>query len=105
MGTHPWAPSGPASPQTPPGTLPPTVPAFPSAPPWTGPGISPDAPSGVTTSQAVPSGFTHGGGGPGSAAAIGASAMAAADAPAKSSGVRVFILAFMQNGYPPAHDA
>ena len=44
----------------------PTVPRSPSAPPWTGPGISPEAPSGVTTSHAVPSGLVHGGGGPGS---------------------------------------
>ncbi len=36
----------------------------------------------------------------GSAAAIGASAMAAAEAPAKSSGVRVFIFAFMQKRLP-----
>ena len=36
--------------------------------------------------------------------AIGASAMAAADAPAKSNGVRVFIFAFMQKGLPTTAD-
>src|SRR6187551_358949 len=98
MGTQPLAPFGPASPNTPPGTLPEAVPSG-LALPWTGPGIWPDAPSGPATSQAVPSGFTHGGGGS-SAAAIGASAIVDAAAPANRMDVIVFLnIAFMKMGY------